>query len=160
MSSMKSLADRFAEIYLSGRWICGTNVAEVISSVSYVQAVKRLHDLNSIALLTFHLSYYLGGVLKVLEGGNLDISDSKSFDMSEISTDIKWKLLCDQLTDRANQLHRKIELMNQEELLGDFSEEKYGSNLRNIEGLIEHGYYHLGQIVIIRKMILQQEEIS
>jgi uncharacterized damage-inducible protein DinB len=160
MSLVKSLSDRFAETYLNGRWICGTNVTELINSVSYREAVKSLHDLNSIALLTFHLSYYLGGVLQVLNGGKLDISDSKSFDMSEMSNDAQWKLLCSQLTDRATQVLRKIELMNQEELHGDFSEGKYGSNLRNIEGLIEHGCYHLGQMVVIRKMTLKQDEIS
>ena len=80
--------------------------------------------------------------------------------MSEMSIDAQWKLLCSQLTDRATQVLRKIELMNQEELHGDFSEGKYGSNLRNIEGLIEHGCYHLGQMVVIRKMTLKQDEIS
>lgn len=156
MSLVKSLSDRFAETYLNGRWICGTNVTELINSVSYREAVKSLHDLNSIALLAFHLSYYLGGVLQVLNGGKLDISDSKSFDMSKMSNEVQWKLLCSQLTDRATQVLRKIELMNQDELHSDFSEGKYGSILRNIEGLIEHGYYHLGQMVLIKKMTLKQ----
>ena len=37
-----------------------------------------------------------------------------------------------------------------------FVYEKYGSYLRNIEGVIEHSYYHLGQVSLIRKMIMQQ----
>jgi hypothetical protein len=36
-----------------------------------------------------------------------------------------------------------------------FVDEKYGTLLRNIEGVIEHSYYHLGQIALIRKMITQ-----
>jgi hypothetical protein len=38
-----------------------------------------------------------------------------------------------------------------------FVDEKYGSYLRNIEGVIEHSYYHLGQISLIRKMIIQPQ---
>jgi hypothetical protein len=34
-----------------------------------------------------------------------------------------------------------------------FVDEKYGTWLRNIEGVIEHCYYHLGQVSLIRKMI-------
>jgi hypothetical protein len=30
-------------------------------------------------------------------------------------------------------------------------EEKYGSVLRNIMGVIEHTHYHLGQIVLLKK---------
>ncbi|GAA4794839.1 hypothetical protein GCM10023231_24020 [Olivibacter ginsenosidimutans] len=35
-----------------------------------------------------------------------------------------------------------------------FIDEQYGTYLRNIEGVIEHGYYHLGQIVLIKKLII------
>jgi hypothetical protein len=38
-----------------------------------------------------------------------------------------------------------------------FIDEKYGTFLRNIEGVIEHSYYHLGQISLIRKMITQNK---
>jgi hypothetical protein len=34
-----------------------------------------------------------------------------------------------------------------------FIDEKYGTVLRNIEGVIEHCYYHLGQIVLVNKLI-------
>ncbi|MEM8891667.1 MAG: DUF1572 domain-containing protein, partial [Bacteroidota bacterium] len=36
-----------------------------------------------------------------------------------------------------------------------FVDEKYGTYRRNIDGMIEHCYYHLGQISIIRKMIAE-----
>jgi hypothetical protein len=38
-----------------------------------------------------------------------------------------------------------------------FVDEKYGSYQRNIEGVIEHSYYHLGQVSIIRTMITQHQ---
>ncbi len=48
--------------------------------------------------------------------------------------------------------------MNDSILDQPFIEKKYGSYLRNIEGVIEHSYYHLGQISLIKKMINQNQE--
>ena len=31
--------------------------------------------------------------------------------------------------------------------------EKYGTYYRNFHGLIEHAHYHLGQIVLIKKLV-------
>ncbi|MCB0595975.1 MAG: hypothetical protein H6557_25915 [Lewinellaceae bacterium] len=47
-----------------------------------------------------------------------------------------------------------VENMPDEKLEEVFVDEKYGTYRRNIEGVIEHSYYHLGQISLIRKMIL------
>lgn len=35
-----------------------------------------------------------------------------------------------------------------------FVKQEYGTYLRNIEAQIEHSYYHLGQISLIKKMIM------
>lgn len=43
--------------------------------------------------------------------------------------------------------------MSVEKLNLPFVNEKYGTYLRNIDGLIEHSYYHLGQITLIKKLI-------
>ncbi|MFM9986739.1 MAG: DUF1572 domain-containing protein, partial [Flavobacteriales bacterium] len=46
-----------------------------------------------------------------------------------------------------------IEKMSDDKLSDVFMDTKYGNYFRNIHGLIEHAHYHLGQIVIINKMI-------
>ena len=48
-----------------------------------------------------------------------------------------------------------IEQLQESKLWEDFSENKYGNYYRNICGIIEHIHYHLGQIVLIKKIILQ-----
>jgi hypothetical protein len=37
-----------------------------------------------------------------------------------------------------------------------FTDKKYGSYERNINAMIEHSYYHLGQITLIKKMLLEK----
>lgn len=82
----KDLANRLREVLLNGKWIANTNLKEQITSTSWGQAMERIGSLNTIALLTFHVNYYLKGVLTVLQGGKLEIKDKYSFDMPEISS--------------------------------------------------------------------------
>ena len=46
-----------------------------------------------------------------------------------------------------------VEKLPEEKLAEAFVNEKYGSYQRNIDGMIEHCYYHLAQIVLIKKIL-------
>ena len=53
-----------------------------------------------------------------------------------------------------------VEQMEDRDFDEPFIDEKYGTMLRNIEGVIEHSYYHLGQISLVRKMVsISQKEL-
>ena len=58
--------------------------------------------------------------------------------------------------DEAELFAQEIEKLDELKLYEVFSEEKYGNYFRNIVGIIEHAYYHLGQITLIKKMIQQK----
>lgn len=149
------IANRLREVLLSGHWIANTNYQEQLSDISWQQAIFKINDLNTIAALTYHINYYLRGLLATLETGKLEISDKYSFDLPEITEKNDWdKLRSDFLTNAAL-FADKVEQLDAEIFDQPFFEEKYGSYLRNIEGVIEHSYYHLGQIVLIKKMISQ-----
>ena len=51
-----------------------------------------------------------------------------------------------------------VEQMSDEKLQEAFVDEKYGNYFRNIIGMNEHSYYHLGQIVLIKKMLKESGE--
>ena len=48
----------------------------------------------------------------------------------------------------------KVKTLEDEILHQTFVDEKYGNYYRNLVGIIEHGYYHLGQIVILKKILV------
>lgn len=157
MNKSEFIANRLREVLLDGRWIANTNIKEQIESVSWKQATQKVGEHNSMAELTFHINYFLGGVLKVLQGGALEIRDKYSFDMPPINSEEDWqRLILDYLTN-ANKFIEQVELMKEEQLEEVFVKEIYGSYERNIEGLIEHSYYHLGQMSLIKKLISKQE---
>lgn len=148
-----AMANRLREVLLNGKWIANTNFKEQILSVSWRQAIQKLDNLNTIALLTFHINYYLAGLINVFKGGKLEIRDKYSFDLPEIRSEKEWDTLVSDFLRNAEMFASEVEEMDEHLLDQPFVDEKYGSYWRNIEGVIEHSYYHLGQISLIRKMI-------
>ncbi|MFM2223921.1 MAG: hypothetical protein RJA07_123 [Bacteroidota bacterium] len=147
------LANRLREVFLSGHWIANTNYKEQLQSIDWRQATQKTEGLNTIAALTFHINYYLVGLIKVLNAGTLDISDKYSFDAPEILSATDWKNSVDEFLQNAETFASKVEQLPDEQFDKPFVKEKYGTYLRNVEAVIEHSYYHLGQIALIKKLI-------
>lgn len=147
------LASKVREVLLDGKWIANTNFKEQITQTNWEEAIQSVHGLNSIAKLTFHVNYYIKGLIKVFEGGDLDIKDKFSFVMPEIKSSADWNNLVNEFITDAEIFIQHIQEMDDEFLDRIFVKEEYGTYLRNIEAQIEHSYYHLGQISLIRKLI-------
>lgn len=150
------LANRLNEVLLNGKWIANTNFKDQITSVTWEQAIEKVGNLNTIALLTFHINYYLKGILNVFEGRNLEIKDKYSFDMPEIQSETEWNNLIKEFVLNAENFINHVDKMDNNILNQVFVKEEYGNYLRNIEGQIEHSYYHLGQISLIKKLLSQK----
>ncbi|MEO0005990.1 MAG: hypothetical protein RJA20_186 [Bacteroidota bacterium] len=146
------IAARFREVLLNGSWI-STNFKTQLEDVTLEEATTEIANLNTIALLAFHIHYYVAGVLNVLEGGSLDIRDKFSFDMPPMNTAADWDVLRSRMWKDAEQFAQKVEQLPDSELWNVFTDEKYGNYYRNMEGMIEHCYYHLGQIVLLKKLV-------
>jgi len=156
MNRSKQIANRFREVMLDGVWIANTNYKDQLSSIHWEVANSKIGSLNTIAILTFHINYYIEGVLNVLKGGSLDIKDTYSFDAPAIKSDEDWKILLDALWDNSESFASLLDNMSDEQLDEVFVDKKYGTYQRNIDAMIEHSYYHLGQITLIKKMIANE----
>ncbi|WP_210148577.1 DUF1572 domain-containing protein [Chryseobacterium scophthalmum] len=158
MSTTSQLAKRFREVLLDGKWIANTNFKEQLSDITWEQATTKIDSLNTIAMLTFHIDYYIAGLVNVFEGGDLEIKDKFSFDLPPIESQEQWENVLNKLWQDSEKFATLLEQMPDSKLDEVFVDEKYGTYLRNIDGMIEHAYYHLGQITLIKKMILFKKE--
>ncbi len=113
----------------------------------------QVHGLNSIATLVFHLSYFVRVVTKVLQGAPLSGSDKDSFGHPPILSQEDWEKMLAEVWVDAETFAHLIEQLPDEKLWEDFSDQKYGNYYRNLHGIIEHTHYHLGQIVVIKKIV-------
>ena len=113
----------------------------------------KYKTLNTIAALVFHINYYINAVLNVLQGAALNAHDRDSYSHPSIGSEQDWHNLLNKVFSDAEQFAQIIENLEDDKLDENFLDGKYGSYFRNLEGTIEHGNYHLGQISLIKKML-------
>ncbi len=157
MTRNKTIASRLREVLLDGKWIANTNYKAQLESTSWQEAIQKVENLNTIAQLTFHVNYYLEGLLKAFATGKLEISDQYSFELPPIQSEADWNKLVADFLKHAEAFVQHVEQMDDGTFDKPFIDEQYGTYLRNIEGVIEHSYYHLGQILLLKKIIRQQQ---
>ena len=153
MSLTQQIARHLREVHFGGNWTA-SNLKDNLAGITWQQATTQAYSSNSIASLVYHMNYYVSAVLKVLEGGSLDASDKFSFDMPPIKCGEDWERLLDKTWADAEKFASLIEALPEQKLGEAFSDGKYGTYYRNIHGVIEHLHYHLGQISVIKKIVL------
>ncbi len=157
MKAQSQLANRFREVILNGTWIANTNFKDQLVNLDYKVATAKIQNLNTIAVLAQHIHYYIKGIKNVFLGGDLEIRDQFSFDFPSVESQEQWENFLDDFWKDSEEFAKLIENLPEEKLLADFVDEKYGTYIRNIDGMIEHSYYHLGQIVLMKKIIETQQ---
>ena len=153
MSLSHNLANHFREVHFAGNNWTVTNLKDLLADVTWEQATTKVESLNTIAVLVFHMNYYVDAVIKVLEGGPLDAHDKYSFDLPPIENKEDWDRLVNKAISDAEKMASLVEQLPEEKLPEMFVDEKYGTYYRNLHGIIEHTYYHLGQVSLIKKLV-------
>ena len=157
MNLTGQIAKQFREIHFGGNWT-SSNLKDNLAGVDWQQATTQVYSFNTIAALVYHMNYFVTAVLKVLQGEPLNARDKYSFDLPPIHSREDWENLLDKTWTDAENFARLIEQLPESKLWETFSDEKYGNYYRNIHGIIEHNHYHLGQIVLVKKILLQADK--
>ncbi|RKF03320.1 uncharacterized protein DUF1572 [Tenacibaculum lutimaris] len=154
MKKTEQLAHRLREVILNGTWIADTNYKDLLNNVDWKIATTKFQSLNTISALAQHIHYYINGIKNVFLNGKLEIRDKDSFDFPLITSQNGWETFLNRFWSDTEKLADLIGKMEEKKLNQTFVDERYGTYLRNIEGMIEHNYYHLAQIILIKKIIL------
>jgi uncharacterized damage-inducible protein DinB len=155
MSVTAHIAKHFRAVHAGGNWT-DVNLKTVLADVNWQEATTKTGSFNTIAALVFHMNYFVSAVLKVLQGGSLDAHDKFSFDCPPIQSEEDWEKLVTRVLDDADKFAALVEQLPEPKLWEDFTDKKYGSYYTNLHGIIEHTHYHLGQVVLLKKMIRSQ----
>ena len=150
------IAKHLRDLHFGKNWTW-SYIKQHLDQITWQQAITKVYSLNTIAVLVYHINYYIKGQIDFLEKGTLDIQDKFSFDCPPIRSENDWQRLKEKTFTEAEKLAKLIEQINDSQLWEFFKEEKYGNYYRNFHGLIEHSHYHLGQIVIIKNILLARQ---
>ncbi|MEO6837457.1 MAG: DUF1572 domain-containing protein, partial [Ginsengibacter sp.] len=152
MALTQQIAKHLREVYFGDNWT-SVNLKDTLRDVTWQQVITKVHNLNTIAALVFHINYYVSAVLKVLQGELLNANDKFSFDLPPINSADDWEKLVNKTFKEAELLAAQIEKLDDAILFENFADAKYGNYYRNLHGIIEHIHYHLGQITLIKKIL-------
>ena len=152
MSLTEQIAKQLRDVHFGGNWVA-SSLKEHLADVTWEKATTSVYSLNSIAKLVFHMNYYLNAVLGMLETNELNAKHKYSLDVTPVESEEDWQQMLDKTWSDAERLAKLVGEMPEARLWETFFDEKYGSYYRNIHGVIEHCHYHLGQIVLIKKVL-------
>ncbi len=157
MNITAQIAKQLRGILFGGNWTA-VNLKESLQGISWQQATTKVYTLNTIGSLVYHTNYYVSAVSRVLRGQPIDARDKFSFDHPPIKSQEEWDALVDKSWKDGESLCKLIEELPETKLDEVFIDDKYGNYYRNLHGVIEHYHYHLGQIVLIKKILLQADK--
>lgn len=156
MNLANQLAKHLRDVHFGGNWTV-SDLKKTLSDVTYEQATTQVDLLHTIAALTHHMTYYVDVLITVLEENRLTGKDELSWQLPPIESELDWIGMQQQIWDKAEKAALLIEQLPDAQLTKDFIDPKYGTVYRNIAGIVEHLHYHLGQIVLIKKLLLHRE---
>jgi uncharacterized damage-inducible protein DinB len=145
MTIAQHLAQHIRQAFTGGSWTT-VSVQKMLEPISLEQAQQVHIGNNSILKIVQHFNYYFPIQLSVLQGGPLIGKDAESWQQAALLDETAWQQYKQEMLDVAEQFAQQVESLSDEQLLQPFDDEKYGSVYRNIAGVVEHLYYHLGQI--------------
>lgn len=152
MSLSSLFAQHLRDVHSGDNWT-SVNLKDTLADVNWQQATTKVYSLNSIATLVYHMHYYIAAVTNVLQGQPLNAKDEYSFQHPPIHSEEDWQQLVEKTFRDAETFAGLMEQLPEDRLYKTFVDEKYGSYYRNLHGIIEHLHYHLGQIVLIKKLL-------
>lgn len=155
MNLSKRLGIQVFQVYFGGNWTA-VNLQEVLADLTYNEAQQKQKHSHSILELVYHIHYFINAQLGVLQGKNLDAQDILSFNAPYFSDETTWQEYKKQLFNEAKTFVAEIDKLPEAILETNFVDEKYGDYYSNLQGVIEHSHYHLGQITLLKKMIRSQ----
>ena len=154
MKITESIAQHITEVHEGGNWT-DVNIKDALADVSFKEAatVTKASN-NTIAALVHHISFYNDLVMQRLSGANPVINEANGFDVPSIKNEDDWTKIKERNLQSAQQLANSV-LQFEEKNIFKLTPTGFTTHYKTLHGNVEHAHYHLGQIVLLKKLIRQ-----
>ncbi len=155
MKINEQIAQHLLDVNEGANWT-DVNIKDTIEGVSWKEAnVVTSASSNTIASLLHHISFYNDIVKERLSGNYPSINDLNGFDIERIKNENDWAKLKEKSLQSARDLASDVKKFPDEKLF-DLTENGHDTYYKMLHGVIEHGHYHLGQMVLLKNLIRQK----
>lgn len=152
MSESKRVSNLYQSIYNGNPWLEVT-LAHTLENVSAEQAYRKINpNLNTIWEIVNHLIQWRRNILRRVQGETVITPDHNYFVPILDSSEAAWEQSLQSLAKSQGLWSACLSDFND----ADFEKIDQNNNhnfYEDIHGIIQHDVYHLGQIVILKKLL-------
>jgi uncharacterized damage-inducible protein DinB len=152
MKTTEHIAQHIIEVFDGDNWT-DVNMKDTLRDINFKDATTITKaSYNTIAALVYHIAFYNEIVLQRLRGINPAISSANGFDLPTIKNENDWQQIKQRCFQSAHELAAAV-IKLPEEKLGELTITGHSTHYKTLHGAVEHVHYHLGQIVLLKKLV-------
>ena len=152
MNEINRILSLFEKGYQGSPWI-DVNLVDTLQAITAEQALKKIKkNSNSIWEITNHLISWRKSVLQRMQGMEVKAPSHNYFVQVETGSAAEWKKTLDELAVTQTAWIQFLKGFHESSF-----EKMYVPNqltyYEHIHGILQHDAYHLGQIVMLKKLL-------
>ncbi|WP_343704444.1 DinB family protein [Chitinophaga sp.] len=154
MSTLVVLSESLQHLYHGTPWLDVTFL-EHLQETDAEQATRRIGQSHNIWELVNHIIFWHQNVTRKLKGEKPEQEgDLPDFYLPENHGENNWQATLQRLEHSITQMVETIRNFPEEKLYTPVPETQHNAHYY-IQGVLQHAAYHLGQIVLLRKHVIQ-----
>ena len=152
MSESKRISNLYQSIYNGNPWL-EVNLTNTLKNLTAEQAYRKVNpNLNTIWEIVNHLIQWRRNILKRVEGETVITPDHNYFVPVLDSSEAAWEQSLQNLGKSQELWTTFFENFDDADLAKIYAANNH-TFYEHIHGIIQHDVYHLGQIVILKKLL-------
>lgn len=156
MKITELIAQHLLEVHEGNNWT-EVDVTQTLRDVTMKEATyKTIASSNTIAALLQHLTFWNRVIVKRINGIAVAEPADNGYFVPELLDEADWQQLKADNLKSAHELAAAIRQFDVDALEQPILPE-HSTAYRNLQGSVEHVHYHLGQMVILKKLIRAQQ---
>lgn len=156
MKITELIAQHLLEVHEGNNWT-EVDVTQTLQDITMKEATyKTIASPNTIAALLQHLTFWNRVIVKRINGIAVAEPADNGYFVPELLDEADWQQLKADNLKSAHELAAAIRQFDVDALEQPILPE-HSTAYRNLQGSVEHVHYHLGQMVILKKLIRAQQ---
>ncbi len=146
------IAQHLLDVHEGNNWT-DVNLVDTLSDVTKEEAITVTQaSPNTMASLLHHITFWNRLMIERMKGIVVKIDEHNGYDVPHLQTEEDWLREKADNNLSSHELALAIDNFDEQKLLLPLIEGG-SSAYKNLQGTVEHVHYHLGQIVILKKLI-------
>ena len=152
MEEKQRVSKLFSDLYDGNAWIDVT-IVRTLKNINSGQAFSRpVAKLNSIWEIVNHLISWRETVLKRMQGEIVEEPKNNYFEPVKNNSEDAWSVTLKRMEESQQLWLEFLSKFNNQDLGKFYVQSKY-TYYDLIHGILQHDAYHLGQIVLLKKLV-------